>query len=56
MAIKRVYCVDVIFIYGLKIKSEAQSAIRKLNNDKALEVTVGEAKYVPKEHYNKEWN
>jgi len=48
VAIKRVYYVDIIFIYGLKRKSETQSAVQKLNNNKATEATVGETKYVPK--------
>jgi hypothetical protein len=58
VAIKRVYYVDIIFIYGLKRKSETQSAMQKLNNNIATEATVGEANYsyVPKKHYSKGWN
>ena len=41
------------FICGLERKSETQSEIQKLNNNKA---TVGKAKYVPKKHYSKGWN
>jgi hypothetical protein len=50
VAIKRVYCVDITFIYGLTRKPETQSAVQKLNNNEATEATVGEAKYVPKKH------
>jgi hypothetical protein len=32
------------FIHGLKRKSETQSAIHKLNNNKATVATAGEAK------------
>jgi len=56
VAIKRVYCVDIIFLYMNSKENQKQSAIRKLNNNKAIEATVGEVKYVPKEHYSKGWN